>query len=116
ERFQVPFREDSDLHFRVAATGASLVADDTIRVIHPAPEGPFAVSLRLQRYAMFNALMYRKHPRRYRAELQRRPPLLYYAIVLCTIVAAISLIRRSFRAALAGGGAAIALDLLLLAR
>ena len=39
------------------------------------------MSLRLQRYSMSNALVYKKHPARYRRDLEPRPPLHYYAIL-----------------------------------
>lgn len=82
ERFLVPFREDSDLQYRVEALGGRMLHEPAAVVVHPAPPGPFAVSLRLQRYSMFNALMYRKHPRLYRERLQSRPPLSYYGTLL----------------------------------
>ena len=66
--FRVPFREDSDLQFRLEAAGGTIARVPEAVVIHPAPPGRFAVSLRLQRYSLYNALLYKKHPRRYRAE------------------------------------------------
>ena len=81
ERFTAPFREDSDLHFRIESGGGVLTANPRAAVVHPAPPGRFGVSLRLQRYSMYNALLYKKHPERYRRELQRLPPLHYYAMV-----------------------------------
>lgn len=79
ERFTAPYREDSDLQFRIESCGR-LLYNPELAVVHPAPAGSFAASLRLQRHSMFNALIYKKHPRRYRKELQRWPPLHYYAI------------------------------------
>jgi glycosyltransferase involved in cell wall biosynthesis len=81
ERFRRPFREDSDLHFRVEALGGLLVTNPRLIIVHPAPPGRFGSSLRLQRNSMYNALIYKKHPRRYREELQRWPPLHYYAML-----------------------------------
>jgi glycosyltransferase involved in cell wall biosynthesis len=80
ERFTVPFREDSDLQFRIEASGGQLVREPEAHVIHPAPEGRFAQSLRLQRYSLFNALLFKKHPDRYRREIQPEPPWSYYVI------------------------------------
>jgi glycosyltransferase involved in cell wall biosynthesis len=82
ERFTAPFREDSDLQLRVDELPGRMVQDAALVVVHPAVPGSFGISLRLQHYSLFNALIYRKHPRRYRAELQARPPLQYYAILL----------------------------------
>ena len=108
EAFTVPFREDSDLQFRVEALGGALVRCEEAVVVHPAPRGRFGISLRLQRYSMFNALMYKKHPRRYR-ELQRRPPLEYYAIVGLMLGAAGACVARRPRLAvlLLGGWAGL---------
>jgi GT2 family glycosyltransferase len=83
ERFRLPFREDSDLQFRLQEQAGPLVMSPAPLVVHPAPPGGFAVSLRLQRYSAQNALIYKKHPRRYRAELEPRPPLRYYAMLGC---------------------------------
>lgn len=101
ERFTVPYREDSDLHFRVEATGGRLLTNPAAVVIHPAPAGPFAVSLRLQRNSMFNALIYKKHPRRYREELQRFPPVGYYAMTGLAAGAGLAALSRRPRLALA---------------
>jgi glycosyltransferase involved in cell wall biosynthesis len=110
ERFTAPFREDSDLHFRVEATGGRLTCNPRAAVVHPAPPGRFAVALRLQRNSVFNALIYKKHPRRYREELQRWPPFQYYAIVGAAGMALVGLLTGHRRAALAGGAVWAALD------
>jgi cellulose synthase/poly-beta-1,6-N-acetylglucosamine synthase-like glycosyltransferase len=99
ERFTVPFREDSDLHFRVEALGGRLIRDPRAVVIHPAPPGRFAVSLRLQRYSMFNALLYKKHPGRFRREVQSGPPWRYYALMALAAATLVSLARRRGRLA-----------------
>jgi hypothetical protein len=87
-----------------------------VRVIHPAPAGEFGVSLRLQRYSAFNALLYRKHPERYRREIQSRPPLLYYAIAASLAWTAGALLARRWRAASPGAGAWLALEGMFFAR
>lgn len=93
ERFLVPYREDSDLEFRLEETG-TVLRDQRPLVIHPAPPGGFAVSLRLQRYSQYNALLYKKHPERYRREIQRLPPMHYYAIVASFMAALLALLGR----------------------
>lgn len=99
--FRVPFREDSDLQFRIEAAGGRIARLPEADVIHPAPPGPFAVSLRLQRYSLYNALLYKKHPRRYRTEIQRRPPLIYYGIILAALGVLGAAVRGRRRGALA---------------
>jgi len=81
DRFRLPYREDSDLQYRLEQQGSRLTMVDGPRVVHPAPAGRFAVSLRLQRYSAQNALMAKKHPQRYRAELEPHPPFHYYAML-----------------------------------
>jgi glycosyltransferase involved in cell wall biosynthesis len=80
ERFGAAFREDSDLQFRIEAAGGVIERADEVRVVHPAPRGPWGVSLKLQRYSQYNALIYKKHPGRY-AELNAGPPLAYYGML-----------------------------------
>ncbi len=101
QAFRVPFREDSDLQFRIEAAGGRIARVPEAVVIHPAPPGRFAVSLRLQRYSLYNALLYKKHPQRYRAEIQRRPPFAYYGIIVAALGALASLASGRRRGALA---------------
>jgi glycosyltransferase involved in cell wall biosynthesis len=102
ERFTFPFREDSDLYYRVEALGGVMVREPLARVIHPAPLGRFGISARLQRYSASNALLYKKHPERYRREVQSRPPLSYYAMVIAAMsgLAALLCGRRTIGRAL----------------
>jgi glycosyltransferase involved in cell wall biosynthesis len=93
ERFEVPFREDSDLQYRVEALGGVLLRCPEARVVHPAPRGKFGVSVRLQRYSMYNALLYKKHPQRYRREVQSLPPVKYYAMVMLALLTVLALMR-----------------------
>jgi glycosyltransferase involved in cell wall biosynthesis len=107
EGFRVPFREDSDLQFRLeAAAGARVLHADRAVVIHPAPRGGFGESVRRQRYSMYNALLYRKHRERYRQDIERRPPLAYYAMTALSVAAVVLLVagKRSGWVALGGWG------------
>jgi len=110
ERFTAPYREDSDLQFRVAATGGLLVKSPRAVVVHPAVPGRFAISLRLQRYSLFNALIYKKHPERYRRDLERGRPLHYYAIVASAVAGLLALLGGRKAVALACGGVWVVLE------
>ena len=69
-RFRRAYREDSDLEFRLLDAGARIVrANDAVVVHPPRPERPFA-SLRQQRNQFFDALLFRKHPERFRATIR----------------------------------------------
>jgi cellulose synthase/poly-beta-1,6-N-acetylglucosamine synthase-like glycosyltransferase len=80
ERFGVPFREDSDLQFSIEAAGWGIAPEPAAVVVHPAVPGDWGISLRLQKYSMYNALIFKKHPARY-GELAAGPPLNYYAML-----------------------------------
>jgi hypothetical protein len=53
------------------------------------------VSLHQQRKAMFNALLYRKHPRLYRERIQPGPPWHYYGMLAAAGAAGASALRGS---------------------
>ncbi len=81
ERFRMAWREDSDLHFRLLDHGGRLVAANDALVTHPTRPAPWGVSIAQQRKSMYNALLYKQHPRHYRVYIQSTPPWRYYATV-----------------------------------
>jgi glycosyltransferase involved in cell wall biosynthesis len=81
ERFRLAWREDSDLHFRLLEGGRRLVATSDAIVTHPTRPAPWGVSIAQQRKSMYNALLYKQHPRHYRTYIQSSPPWRYYATV-----------------------------------
>lgn len=87
ERFQLAWREDSDLHFALLRRGVSIVRAPGAIVRHPVRPAPWGVSLRQQAKSRFNALLYRKHPQLYRQHIRRGPPWLSYAAVLALVAA-----------------------------
>lgn len=93
ERFRFAWREDTDLCFRLRASGAIVRASHAARVVHPVRPAHWGVSLRQQRKVMFDALLYKKFPRGYRRYVRACPPWDYYAAVgagLCAIVNAVA--------------------------
>jgi GT2 family glycosyltransferase len=93
ERFRFAWREDTDLCFRLRASGAVVRASHAARVLHPVRPARWGVSLAQQRKVMFDALLYKKFPDGYRRYVRPRPPWDYYAAVvagLCAIVNAIA--------------------------
>lgn len=86
ERFRRAWREDADLQFRLQEIGAVGRCDAAV-VQHPVRPERWGVSLRQQRNVFYDALLYRKHPRRYRAELRPTPPWGYYLTVACSLLA-----------------------------
>jgi glycosyltransferase involved in cell wall biosynthesis len=81
ERFRLPWREDSDLHFRLLEAGCGIACAAAALVVHPPRAAPWGVSLRQQRKVMFDALLFRKHRQLYRQRIRRAPRWDYYAVV-----------------------------------
>jgi GT2 family glycosyltransferase len=105
ERFTRAWREDSDLHFRLLATGP-VVRAPLARVVHPVREVGWGVSLRQQANVRFDALLFKKHRRLFRQRIRARPPWLYVAIVLATITALGALAVEAVPLAWAAGSVA----------
>ena len=81
ETFRLAWREDSDLHFRLLRCGARLARAPAAVVVHPVRPAPWGVSLKQQRKVMFDALLFKKHPRLYRRRIRARARWDYYAMV-----------------------------------
>ena len=93
ERFRCAWREDTDLCFRLRASGAIVRASHAARVVHPVRPARWGVSLAKQSKVMFDALLYKKFPDGYRRYVRARPPWEYYAAVvagLCALVNAVA--------------------------
>jgi glycosyltransferase involved in cell wall biosynthesis len=82
ERFRLPWRDDSDLQFKLLVRFGEkkVVCLDDAVVLQPAAPPGWGEALRRQRSAMFNALLYKNHPRLYRERIQSKPPWRYYLI------------------------------------
>jgi GT2 family glycosyltransferase len=81
ERFELAWREDSDLHFRLLEAGARIALEPRAIVVHPVRPAPWGVSLSQQRKVMFDALLFKKHPRLYRERIRAAPRWDYYLTV-----------------------------------
>ncbi len=87
ESFRLPWREDSDLHFRLLERGFRILRAEAALVVHPVRPAPWGVSLRQQRKVMFDALLFKKHRELYRSRIRARPRWDYYAIVGALLMA-----------------------------
>jgi GT2 family glycosyltransferase len=81
ERFELAWREDSDLHFRLLEAGRRIAVEPRAVVVHPVRPAPWGVSLSQQRKVMFDALLFKKHPRLYRERIRAAPRWDYYLTV-----------------------------------
>lgn len=87
ERFTSAYREDTDLYFAFLENGKRMACAPEAIVYHPIRPMPWGISLSQQRKNVFNALLYKKHPRLYRQRIQRRPPWRYYVITGALLMA-----------------------------
>jgi len=109
ERFKFAWREDTDLFFRVRASGAIVARAPAARVLHPVRPARFGVSVSQQRKVMFDALLYKKFPRGYRRYIRPHPPWAYYAAVAAGVCGIVNALAGSRALALACFAAWLAL-------
>ncbi len=81
ERFRAAWREDSDLFFSLLERAGRVAPAPRALVVHPVRPARWGVSLAQQRKVLFDALLFKKHPRLYREKIRAAPPWAYYAIV-----------------------------------
>lgn len=81
ERFRLAWREDSDLHFKLLRAGARIVHEPRALVVHPVRPAGWGVSLRQQKKVLYDALLFKKHPRLYRERIRSSPRWDYYLTV-----------------------------------
>lgn len=102
ERFETAWREDADLFFTLLHHGHVVHVPSAV-VTHPARHAHWGVSIGQQRKAMYNALLYKKHPQLYRERIQPRAPWLYYFTVVNFLLAAVGVaLQQRELAAFAG--------------
>jgi GT2 family glycosyltransferase len=82
EAFTSAWREDSDLYFRLLRAGCRVEFLADALVVHPVRPASWGVSVRQQRKAAFDALLYRKHPAMFAEHVRPARPTLYYPVVL----------------------------------
>ena len=116
ERFELAWREDSDLHFALLTRGAAVRRAPRALVVHPVRAARWGVSLVQQRKIVFDALLYRKHRRLYRQRIRRRPRLDYYAVVAALLAAIAALAAEATAVAIAAAAVWLGLTLRLAAR
>ncbi|PST82807.1 family 2 glycosyl transferase [Pedobacter yulinensis] len=110
ERFEVAWREDSDLQFRLLEHSIGIKKVAPAVVVHPVRSGRFGLSLSEQKKGMYDVLLYKKYPAFYRQKIQPRPLWFYYVVNALWVVLLISVLKAEWTAA---GIAAAGLGLLL---
>jgi len=87
ERFSVQRGSDADLYFRLLEQGVRIVRAPQALAMHPVRPAPWGASLLQIRHAVFDALLYKKHPALYRERIEAGPCWDHYAIVAALLVA-----------------------------
>jgi hypothetical protein len=105
ERFTSPWREDSDLHFRLLKINANISHAPDALVVHPVRPAPWGVSLLQVRKVAFDALLYKKHPELYRQKIQGMPRWDYYLVVAALLAALLGVATGIKLLATLGGAA-----------
>jgi len=80
EHFSLPRAGDADMYFRLLEQGVRIVRAPDALVDYPLPPPPWGASLLQIRHAVFDALLYKKHPALYRQMVEPRPCWNHYAI------------------------------------
>jgi GT2 family glycosyltransferase len=88
EGFRLPWREDSDLHFRLLLSGARLARAPHAVVVHPVRPAGWGVSVKQQKKVMYDALLFKKHRRLYRERIRSGARWDYYFIAASLTLAA----------------------------
>jgi GT2 family glycosyltransferase len=91
ERFNVPRGSDADMHFRLLEHGIAIGRAPRALVVHPVRPLPWGASLLQIRHAVYDALLYKKHPALYRQKVEPRRRWDHYAIVGVLLIALASL-------------------------
>ena len=92
ERFNVPRGSDADMHFRLLEHGIAIGRAPRALVVHPVRPVPWGASLLQIRHAVFDALLYKKHPALYRQKIEPRPRWDHYLIVAMLLLGLASLL------------------------
>ncbi|HKG06179.1 MAG TPA: glycosyltransferase [Pedobacter sp.] len=92
ERFKLAWREDSDLHFKLLIQGIPIVKISEARVVHPVRDAKWGISIKEQKKASYEALLFSKYPDLYRRHIASKGIWNYYVINLLCLILIASLI------------------------
>ncbi len=118
EAFDIAWREDSDLQFKLLRAGIAIEACTEAVVIHPLRPAPWYACLRDERKNRYDALLYKRHPHLFRQRIPAYRGLVtqYYASVLGATVGTTALLTGHPGIALSGFGLWAILEMNLIIR
>jgi GT2 family glycosyltransferase len=103
ERFRYAWREDSDLYFRLLDYPANIVHAPKAVVTHPIRPAGWGVSLSQLKKIQFDALLYKKHPGRYREKVRAKPRWDFYFTVAALVACLAGIITGATAVAMISG-------------
>lgn len=94
ESFQMAWREDSDLHFKLLRMQIPIGKVNDAIIVHPVKNAKWGISLKEQKKALYNVLLYKKHPGLFRQRIKAQPSFHYYFAVVSLLSAAFAAIMH----------------------
>lgn len=93
ERFDIAWREDSDLHFKILQAHIPILVCPEAIIVHPLRPALWYATLRDERKNRYDALLYKKHPTLFRERIPAYKWLVvrYYATVLAFFIGLLAL-------------------------
>lgn len=82
ERFELAWREDSDLHFKLLLHEIPIIDLSDALMVHPVRNAPWGISIKEQKKSAYDALLFKKYPQFYRSKVQQYPLWNYYITIL----------------------------------
>ena len=106
EAFDLAWREDSDLQFKLIQAGVPISRCPEAVIVHPLRQDPWYAPLRDERKNSYDALLYKRHPDLFRERIPayRGLVLQYYGSVVSLSVGLIGLLASSESVAATGLG------------
>jgi len=101
ERFQLAWREDADLHFKIIEHNIPIQKIEAT-VVYPVSESPWGISIMEQKNGVFNALLYKKYPQLYREKVRSYISWFYYIMVIAAISIIVGLLTHAEELAVGG--------------
>lgn len=93
EAFDIAWREDSDLQFKLLEANISISTCPEAVIVHPIRSAPWYASLRDERKNRYDALLYKRHPVLFRQRIPAYRSLVmqYYAFVITFLAGLLAL-------------------------
>jgi len=104
ETFARAWREDSDLQFTLIRRKIPIIPVNAV-VTHPVRKAPWGVCLKEEKKGMYDALLYKKHPRLYRRKIQALHLRNYYLMIILFITFVVAIMQESTWVATASAAA-----------